>query len=189
MMKKQNGIETVINGHQIIPVVTIERAQEIDPIIERLLTNGIRIIEVTLRTDFALEGIERIKKQYGDDIVVGAGTVIRPDQIERLAQIGIDFMVSPGLSSDLADAMDQSGIAFLPGVATPSEIIACVGRGYNVLKFFPAELFGGIPALKTYGQVFPSVQFCPTGGITQDTYPSYLSLSNVVSVGGSWMMK
>ena len=186
---KQNGIEEVIKGHEIIPVVTIENEREVEPIIERLLEDGIHIIEVTLRTHFAITGIELIKKKYGDRITVGAGTVVHIDQIEHLKRIGVDFMVSPGLSAALGDALEQSEIPFLPGVSTPSEIIECIGKGYTLLKFFPAELFGGLHALKTYGQVFPGVRFCPTGGITQSTYLSYLDLTNVVSVGGSWMMK
>jgi 2-dehydro-3-deoxyphosphogluconate aldolase/(4S)-4-hydroxy-2-oxoglutarate aldolase len=115
------------------------------------------------------------------------GTVVKVEQIEKAIELGIDFMVSPGLNASLAPHFENSKIAFIPGVATPSEIIEGIQFGWDTFKFFPANLFGGLGALKAYGQVFPNIQFCPTGGITEETYPEYLALPNIISVGGSWM--
>jgi 2-dehydro-3-deoxyphosphogluconate aldolase / (4S)-4-hydroxy-2-oxoglutarate aldolase len=185
---KQNNIERILTENPIVPVVTFHSVKEVDDVIEKLLHKEISCIEVTLRTDAALECIAYIKQQYAE-ITVGMGTVINTQQVKEAMDLKVDFMVSPGLSRNLADAFNQSSIAFVPGVATPSEIINAIDLGFEVLKFFPANLFGGIAALKTYGQVFPKVKFCPTGGISEDTYKNYLELNNVIAVGGSWMMK
>ena len=184
----QNGIKELLATHQIVPVVTIQSEDEIHGIVEKLNAQQINIIEVTLRTPYALAAIEFLKNNT-NSLVVGAGTVINAEQIEALKALNTDFIVSPGGSDRLFDELEHSGIPFLPGACTPSEIIICAERGYDLLKFFPADLFGGINALKTYGQVFNRIQFCPTGGITKDTYRDYLELQNVKSVGGSWMMK
>ena len=185
----QNNIQNILSKHSIVPVVTISNEHEIDAILELLISKNIFCIEVTLRTDFAFEALEIIKKKYGSKIDVGVGTVVNRSQIQRVKEIGVDFIVSPGISASLASDLNESGIAFIPGVATPSDIIAGIQLGWNVFKFFPANLFGGIAALKTYGQVFPQITFCPTGGIDGNSYEEYLKLQNVVSVGGSWMMK
>jgi 2-dehydro-3-deoxyphosphogluconate aldolase/(4S)-4-hydroxy-2-oxoglutarate aldolase len=185
----QNGILDLLNGHQVVPVVTITDLANVDAVVTDLLEKNISIIEVTLRTDVSLEAIKQIKTTYGDRLTVGAGTVISAEQIDQLKEIGADFMVSPGYTTSLGIHLRESGIAFLPGACTPSEIITCYEDGCRVLKFFPAEQFGGRGALSTYSQVFPKVQFCPTGGITEGTYPSYLELPNVICVGGSWMVK
>jgi 2-dehydro-3-deoxyphosphogluconate aldolase/(4S)-4-hydroxy-2-oxoglutarate aldolase len=185
----QNNIQYILANHPIVPVVTIHSEDEIDGIIKSLISKNIFCIEVTLRTDFAFQALEIIKAKYGNQIAVGVGTVVNKTQIQKVKEIGVDFIVSPGISPALANDLNDSGIAFIPGVATPSDIIAGIQLGWNVFKFFPANLFGGIGALKTYGQVFPSITFCPTGGIDGNTYEEYLKLQNVVSVGGSWMMK
>jgi 2-dehydro-3-deoxyphosphogluconate aldolase/(4S)-4-hydroxy-2-oxoglutarate aldolase len=186
---KQNNIRGVLEKHQVIPVVTIHNEEEVDGIINGLIEKGIFCIEVTLRTDFALSAIEVIKAKYGNKVAVGVGTVVSKEQIEAVKALNVDFIVSPGINADLGRYLMDSGIPFIPGVATPSDIILGMQLGWDTFKFFPANLFGGMDALKTYGQVFPSVIFCPTGGINGDTYASYLDLKNVISVGGSWMMK
>ncbi len=185
----QNNIKAVLSKHRIVPVVTIQSLNEVDEIISKLQSQGIHCIEVTLRTELAFEAIAQIKSKYGNTIDVGVGTVVNEAQIEKAKQIGVDFLVSPGINDNLAIAFEKSGIAFIPGVATPSEIILAMQKGWDTLKFFPANLFGGLDALKTYGNVFPSVQFCPTGGIDQSSFQEYLALKNVICVGGSWMMK
>ena len=185
----QNNIQNILAKHPIVPVVTIHSEDEIDGIIKSLISKNIFCIEVTLRTDFAFQALEIIKAKYGNQIAVGVGTVVNKTQIQKVKEIGVDFIVSPGISLALVNDLNDSGIAFIPGVATPSDIIAGIQLGWNVFKFFPANLFGGIGALKTYGQVFPAITFCPTGGIDGNTYEEYLKLQNVVSVGGSWMMK
>jgi 2-dehydro-3-deoxyphosphogluconate aldolase/(4S)-4-hydroxy-2-oxoglutarate aldolase len=184
----QNGIRELLSSHQIVPVVTINQESDIAIILQKLKVHNIGIIEVTLRTPYALTAIEYLK-QNAKHLVVGAGTVINTEQIGLLKNLNIDFIVSPGGSDKLFGALENSGIPFLPGACTPSEFISCAERGYDLLKFFPADLFGGIKALKTYSQVFGGIMFCPTGGITEETYRDYLELPNVQSVGGSWMMK
>jgi 2-dehydro-3-deoxyphosphogluconate aldolase/(4S)-4-hydroxy-2-oxoglutarate aldolase len=186
---KQNNIKGVLEKHKVIPVVTINNVDEIERIINGLIEKGIFCIEVTLRTDFALSAIEIIKSKYGHQLSVGVGTVVSKEQIKALQALNVDFIVSPGINTELGKSLMESGIPFIPGVATPSDIILGMQMGWDTFKFFPANLFGGMDALKTYGQVFPSVHFCPTGGINADTFNSYLELKNVISVGGSWMMK
>lgn len=186
---KQNNIEAILKDHPMIPVVTIYSEEEIGPIIQTLKERRIFCIEVTLRTDFAFEALQIIKNRYSDSITLGVGTVISKDQIDKLVSIGVDFIVSPGLTPVLYNHLLSSSIPFIPGVTTPSEIMQAIELGCDMLKFFPANLFGGIKALKTYGNVFPQVKFCPTGGVNETTYKEYLSLKNVISVGGSWMIK
>ena len=186
---KQNNIAAVLAKHPLIPVVTIHSEAEIAPMMEKLFALEIACIEITLRTDFAMEAIGIIKEEYGHRIAVGVGTVINIDQVDALLALAPDFIVCPGLTTQLGKHLDASGMAFIPGVSTPSEIMNALENGWDVLKFFPAHLFGGLKALKTYGDVFPSVKFCPTGGIDGSTFDDYLALPNVISVGGSWMLK
>jgi 2-dehydro-3-deoxyphosphogluconate aldolase/(4S)-4-hydroxy-2-oxoglutarate aldolase len=185
----QNNIQSILNLHSIIPVITINDINEIEPKITDLLNKNIKCIEVTLRTKFAFEAIQFIKKNYANKICVGAGTVINVEQIHRLNKIGIDFIVSPAINKELTKELLISKIPFIPGISTPSDIVLGLSMGLRFFKFFPANLFGGIAALKTYQYVFPNVVFCPTGGINEDSYLDYLELENVLSVGGSWMMK
>ncbi len=184
----QNGILALLKNHPIIPVVTINSLDEIEGIIKLLKENDIHCIEVTLRTTVAFEAIVQIKKQFGSAMSVGVGTIVSEEQIQKAKNSGVDFMVSPGINSNLAISFEESGIPFIPGVSTPSEIILGLQLGWKVFKFFPANLFGGEKAIQTYGSVFPDVTFCPTGGIDEKTSLNYLNLKNVVSVGGSWMM-
>ena len=183
----QNNIRAVLAQHPTIPVVTFQHTDEVVPKMEALMARGIFCIEITLRTPAAYDCIALAKKQFGDRCAIGMGTVVKVEQIEKAIELGIDFMVSPGLNSNLAPHFEKSNIAFIPGVATPSEIIEGIQLGWDTFKFFPANLFGGLNALKAYGQVFPNIKFCPTGGITEETYPEYLAQPNIISVGGSWM--
>lgn len=185
----QNNVESILKQHSIIPVVTINDIKEIDSTIKSLLSINIRCIEVTLRTEIAFKAIELIKKNYSKEICLGVGTIINVEQIKKATLIGVDFMVSPGISLELKNELINSKIPFIPGIATPSDIILGLQFGWSFFKFFPANLFGGIPALKTYQLVFPHVIFCPTGGLTENSYSDYLALNNVISVGGSWMIK
>ncbi|MGV3632617.1 MAG: bifunctional 4-hydroxy-2-oxoglutarate aldolase/2-dehydro-3-deoxy-phosphogluconate aldolase [Bacteroidota bacterium] len=189
MSTKQNNIRGILAHHPVIPVVTFNDLREIDPLVEKLLARGIHCIEITLRTKIATDAIRATKELYGTKLTIGMGTVTHPDHVKQAEEIGVDFMVSPGLSPQLHHAFDESKIPFIPGVATPSEIISALHFGWDTFKFFPAHLFGGIEALKAYGQLFPHVKFCPTGGIGEASYKSYLDLPNIISVGGSWMVK
>ena len=186
-MTKQNNIREVLAKHPVIPVVTFSNLEEVDAKIEVLLRNNVKCIEITLRTPVAYDAIQKVKENYGSEITVGMGTVVLEAQIRKAIELQVDFMVSPGLHSGLAQQLMESKIAFIPGVATPSDIINGLQYEWDTFKFFPAFLFGGVEALKTYGQVFPNLKFCPTGGLTEATYRDYLALENVISVGGSWL--
>lgn len=183
----QNHIREILANHPTIPVVTFNDTHEVASKMEALIAKGIQCIEITLRTPAAFQCIALAKKQYGERCAIGMGTVVTAAQIEKAVELGVDFMVSPGLNADLAPHFEKSNIAFILGVATPSDIIQGIQLGYDTFKFFPAHLFGGLNALKAYGQVFPTIKFCPTGGITEETHKDYLALPNVISVGGSWM--
>lgn len=184
---KQNNIRAVLSRHSLIPVVTFKDVDEVGPCVQHLLSQDIRCIEVTLRTSVAFEAIAHLKKYHGETIDIGVGTVIEAGQIARCKDLGVDFLVSPGLSEHLAEAFESSGIPFIPGVVTPSEIIRGMQLGWDTFKFFPASVFGGTGLLKSYATLFPALKFCPTGGITQADHQDYLALPNVLSVGGSWM--
>lgn len=185
----QNNIEKILKKHPLIPVVTIHSEEEIDLVYEKLKGEGIRCIEITLRTEMSWKAIELFKKRYSNEFSVGVGTIISVQDIEKCAELKVDFMVSPGMTDTLITAFNQSGIPYLPGASTPSEIIHGIELGCKVLKFFPANLFGGMKALKTYKNVFQGIQFCPTGGVNIDNFKEYLALENVISVGGSWLTK
>jgi len=176
-------------GHSLVPVVTFTEGDDPIAFMEFLIAQGVECIEVTLRTPQGIKAIAQLKEQYGDKALIGAGTVIREEQVAHLAGLKADFMVSPGITPALHTAMHQSGLPYLPGIATPSELMRAAEMGMETLKFFPANLFGGLQGLKAYGQVFPEIQFCPTGGITKETSADYLALDNVFAVGGSWFQK
>lgn len=184
---KQHNIRAILEKHSIIPVVTFHEVSEVVPQLEKLESQGVSCIEITLRTPISFDAIAEAKRAFGQRMDIGVGTLVTNEQIEKAAELGVDFMVSPGISKALAPTFESCGIPFIPGVATPSEIITGLELGWDTFKFFPAHLFGGLDALKTYGQVFPQVKFCPTGGIKAETYEHYLKLHNVISVGGSWL--
>ncbi|WP_028648119.1 bifunctional 4-hydroxy-2-oxoglutarate aldolase/2-dehydro-3-deoxy-phosphogluconate aldolase [Nocardiopsis sp. CNT312] len=170
----------------VLPVVVVSDAEAAVPLARALVAGGIPGVEVTLRTPAALSAIERIAAEV-PDAVVGAGTVAAAEQAEAAAKAGARFLVSPGCTPDLAAAMIDTGLPFLPGVATVSEALALLERGITEMKFFPAEAAGGVPFLKSLGGPLPQVRFCPTGGITPASAPTYLALPNVGCVGGSWL--
>jgi 2-dehydro-3-deoxyphosphogluconate aldolase/(4S)-4-hydroxy-2-oxoglutarate aldolase len=185
----QNNIEQVLKNNSLIPVATITELAQVDEFYEKLKAQNVFCIEITLRSDVAWEAIALFKEKYGDEFQVGVGTIVSPDDILNCVKHKVDFMVSPGLTSSMIQQFDFSGIPFLPGVSTPSEIIRGIDLGWKYFKFFPAHLFGGFKALETYGGIFKDVRFCPTGGISGENYKDYLDLNNVLSVGGSWLLK
>jgi len=185
----QNGIETILKHNPVIPVATIHNAEELETILSKIQVAGIHCIEITLRTEYALEAIKELKSRNIPGFFVGVGTVIRPEQVEQVKALEVDFIVSPGMTEKLSVALAASGIPYIPGVSTVSEIMLGIEENCAFFKFFPANLSGGIEAIKAYGQLFPSVKFCPTGGITENTYENYLDEKNIISVGGSWMLK
>ncbi|MDA0563474.1 bifunctional 4-hydroxy-2-oxoglutarate aldolase/2-dehydro-3-deoxy-phosphogluconate aldolase [Streptomonospora sp. S1-112] len=170
----------------VIPVVVLESADAAVPLARALVAGGLAAIEVTLRTEAALEGIERIAAEV-PGAVVGAGTVTSPEQVRAAAEAGAAFLVSPGCTPRLLAAMRDSGLPALPGVATASEALALLEEGVSAMKFFPAEAAGGRAYLKSLSGPLPQVRFCPTGGITPQSAPDYLALPNVGCVGGTWL--
>lgn len=169
----------------VIPVLVIEDIAHALPLAQALVAGGLPVLEVTLRTECALEAIAAMAGVEG--AVVGAGTVLNAQQMEAAAQAGARFAVSPGATPALIDAARVHDMPLLPGAQTCSEVIALLEQGYTVQKFFPAESIGGASALKSIGGPLPQVTFCPTGGISVTRAPDYLSLPNVACVGGSWI--
>lgn len=170
----------------VIPVLTIERAEDAAPLAKALVAGGLRALEVTLRTAAALDSIEAIAAAV-PEAIVGAGTVLNPTDYERAAEAGARFIVSPGLTEPLIAAARSRPLPFLPGVATASDLMRGLDAGLSRFKFFPAESSGGAPALKALNGPFGEVRFCPTGGISTASAPSYLALPNVLCVGGAWV--
>lgn len=170
----------------VVPVVVISDPATAVPIARALVDGGLPVIEVTLRTAAALEATRRIAREV-PDAVVGVGTIRTPCQVRESRDAGAAFLVSPGATPSLLDAMDDSGLPYLPGVGTISEMLAVAERGRTEMKFFPAEAAGGRAFLRSVAGPLPDLRFCPTGGITADTAPGYLALGNVGCVGGSWL--
>jgi len=170
----------------VIPVLTIERQADAVPLARALVRGGLRVLEITLRTGVALEALRAIAGEV-PDVVVGAGTVLNGRQLEQARQAGARFAVSPGCTPGLATAAAASGLPFLPGVQTVTEALALAERGFSLLKFFPADVAGGLGWLKAVSAPLAELRFCPTGGIGLDNAPAYLSLANVACVGGSWV--
>jgi 2-dehydro-3-deoxyphosphogluconate aldolase/(4S)-4-hydroxy-2-oxoglutarate aldolase len=170
----------------VIPVVVVDDVADAAPLAEALLSGGIRVIELTLRTPVALEAIASVRRAV-PGIVLGAGTVTSPEQAAQAAEAGASFLVTPGTTDAVLDACTATGLPFLPGASTVSEAMRLAERGLTALKFFPAEAAGGVDYLKSIGGPLPGLRFCPTGGITPSNAPSYLALPNVGCVGGSWL--
>ncbi|TYR38648.1 bifunctional 4-hydroxy-2-oxoglutarate aldolase/2-dehydro-3-deoxy-phosphogluconate aldolase [Streptomyces parvus] len=171
----------------VVPVVVLHDAADAVPLARALVAGGLPAIEVTLRTPAALESIRAMAAEV-PGAVVGAGTVISPEHVRETVAAGARFLVSPGWTDALLEAMKASGLPFLPGVSTTSEVVALLERGVNEMKFFPAEAAGGTAYLKALSAPLPQARFCPTGGISLASAPSYLALPNVGCVGGSWMV-
>jgi len=180
-----NTLDLVKHG-PVIPVIVIQRVEDALPLAEALLAGGVKVLEITLRTPVALECMRTIAKAL-PEAIVGAGTIRSVDDARAALDAGCRFGVSPGYSAAIGRACTDIGLPLLPGVATASEVMAAHADGYNFLKFFPATAAGGIPMLKALGGPFADVVFCPTGGVTLQTAPQFLALSNVKVCGGSWL--
>lgn len=172
----------------VIPVIVIDHANDAEPLAEALLKGGMDVIEVTCRTPAAAESLRRIKKSF-PEMMVGAGTVVTPDQAKMCIDVGVSFGLAPGLNPDTVRFFQQNGTLFIPGVMTPSEIEQGLSLGCTMLKFFPAGAAGGVNMLKNLAAPYASygVKFCPTGGISLDNMLDYLSLPIVSAIGGSWL--
>lgn len=178
--------EEVFTQGPVVPVLVIKDVDHAVPLAKALLAGGIRVLEVTLRTSAAIEAIRRIAEQV-PDALIGAGTVTNEEQLKQVEQAGALFAISPGMTSDLLRAGNESSIALIPGISSTSELMNGIDFGYTHFKFFPAEASGGIKALKSISGPFPQVTFCPTGGISPNNYLDYLALGNVRCAGGSWL--
>ncbi|MEV6589445.1 bifunctional 4-hydroxy-2-oxoglutarate aldolase/2-dehydro-3-deoxy-phosphogluconate aldolase [Streptomyces acidicola] len=178
---------SVLDLAPVVPVVVVEDAGDAVPLARALVAGGLPAIEVTLRTPAALDAIRAIAAQV-PDAMVGSGTVISPENVTESVDAGARFLVSPGWTDVLLEAMRASGVPFLPGVSTTSEVVALLERGVREMKFFPAEAAGGTAYLKSLAGPLPQARFCPTGGIRPTTAPEYLALPNVPCVGGTWLV-
>lgn len=185
-MMHSEAIEKFLRLSPVMPVVTLGDATVAADLARALVRGGIRVIEVTLRTPVALRAIEIIAHEV-PEITVGAGTVLSVADLKAAASAGAAFAISPGASATLLDAGTTGPIPYLPAVATASELMEGIARGYRCFKFFPAGAAGGIAMLSALGGPFPEARFCPTGGITQSSVKSYLDLQNVLCAGGSWL--
>ena len=169
----------------VVPVLVVDNAADAAPLARALVAGGLPALEVTLRTPAALEVIAEMARVPGG--VVGAGTLLTPEDVHRAIEAGATFGVSPGATDRLLDACEEAGLPLLAGAATATEAMALLERGYSTQKFFPAEASGGVPALKAIGAPIPQVSFCPTGGVSLANARDYLALPNTLCVGGSWV--
>lgn len=175
-------------SYGVIPVVVLNRAEDAKPLAKALCEGGLKCAEVTFRTEAAEESI-RIMSQEFPDMMVGAGTVLTVEQVDRAVNAGAKFIVSPGFDPEIVDYCIGKDIPVVPGCVTPSEVAQGVKRGLEVLKFFPAEQAGGVAMIKAMAAPYTGVKFMPTGGINASNLESYLSFSKIVACGGSWMVK
>ncbi len=182
----QDKIIEILQISPIVPVVVVEDIKDAVPLAQSLVEGGIPIIEVTLRSNCALEAIELIAKNV-PKMRVGAGTILNPAQLEQAQNRGAEFLISPGLTIKLLEHAKKKDMPLIPGVSSSSEVMQALELGYSALKFFPAEYCGGVKLLNAFNGPFKGVKFCPTGGISADNMRSYLNLENVLCVGGSWL--
>ncbi|QQN73081.1 bifunctional 4-hydroxy-2-oxoglutarate aldolase/2-dehydro-3-deoxy-phosphogluconate aldolase [Croceicoccus sp. YJ47] len=178
-------IRDIMTKAPVIPVLVVEHIDHAIPLAEALVEGGLPCLEVTLRTDCALDAIRAMKSV--DGAIVGAGTVLNERDLAAVERAGAEFVVSPGLTQPLGKAAIASGIPFLPGTANASDIMRGMDMGLTHFKFFPAEASGGLPALKAIAGPFGTVAFCPTGGISAETAPEWLAHPQILCVGGSWV--
>jgi 2-dehydro-3-deoxyphosphogluconate aldolase/(4S)-4-hydroxy-2-oxoglutarate aldolase len=178
-------IEAIMRTSAVIPVLVIDDAATARPLAEALVAGGLRVLEVTMRTPAALDAIREMKQVPG--AIVGAGTVVDTAQFEQVMAAGAEFIVSPGLTDRLGDAITGSGVPYLPGIANAGDIMRGLDLGLTHFKFFPAEASGGLKALKALAAPFYQCSFCPTGGITEASAPEWLAFAPVLCVGGSWV--
>jgi 2-dehydro-3-deoxyphosphogluconate aldolase / (4S)-4-hydroxy-2-oxoglutarate aldolase len=176
----------IMRTSPVIPVIAIDSIDQAVPLAKALVAGGIRVLEVTLRTEHGIPAIRAMVEQV-PDAIVGVGTLTQPEEFSAARDVGAVFGVSPGLTPSLIEAAKRSGLPLLPGVMTPSEVMAAREAGFRQLKLFPAVPAGGIGMLNAIAGPLPDVTFCPTGGITQESAPQFLACKNVACVGGSWL--
>ena len=183
---KTEQLLALLRGQPVIPVLKIDDAKSAAPLARALAQGGLRVIEITMRTNAALEAIRRAAAEV-PEAVVGAGTIRNAKQFDEASAAGSKFIVSPGCTRQVFDAARGSAVPLLPGAITPSEMMTALEEGLDFLKFFPAEQAGGAAFLKSLASPFQGLRFCPTGGVSVKNAGDYLSLPNVICVGGSWV--
>lgn len=180
-------IDEIFAAGPVIPVIVVQRLESAIGLARALVAGGVRVLEVTMRTPVALDAM-RAMRDAVPEAIVGAGTITKPDDLYKAIAAGAQFGVSPGATPSLLSAIQDSGLPFLPGAMTPSDVMLRRDAGFKAMKLFPAQQAGGIGMLKALGSVFADVRFCPTGGIDAATAPQFLALPNVACVGGSWIV-
>lgn len=179
-------LQDILKQSPVVPVIVIHNEEDAIPLAKAIIAGGIRVLEITLRTHAALSAIQAISQEI-PEAIVGAGTVITPHQLRKAHEMGAQFAVSPGLTTELLTAAREDQFPFLPGVASASEIMMAVQMDFNIVKPFPAELLGSTKWITSHKSVFPHLQFFPSGGITLDNMKHYLALESVIAVGGTWL--
>ena len=177
----------ILQTGPVVPVIVINKSEHAVPLARALVKGGIKILEITLRSNIALEAIANISREV-PEAIVGAGTVVSARDLQAVADAGGQFAISPGLTPSLLAAANEGPIGLIPGISSASELMLGMEQGYTVFKFFPAAAAGGIKMLKSIGGPFPQITFCPTGGISPENFLDYLQLPNVACVGGSWLV-
>jgi 2-dehydro-3-deoxyphosphogluconate aldolase / (4S)-4-hydroxy-2-oxoglutarate aldolase len=185
-MTKQEKLTALFTSARVVPVLTINKTEDAVPLARALVSGGVRMLEVTLRTPVAVEAAKAIIANV-PDAVVGIGTILNAGDLARAQELGAKFGISPGATPELLKAAADSPLPFAPGIATASELMQALAHGFDIVKFFPAEQAGGIKALRALAGPFPQVKFCPTGGIGETNAPLWLAEPNVIAVGGSWL--
>jgi 2-dehydro-3-deoxyphosphogluconate aldolase/(4S)-4-hydroxy-2-oxoglutarate aldolase len=180
---------TSILADRIIPVVTLDRAEDAEPLAQAMLDGGLHAMEITFRTEAAPDAVRRIRKAFGDGIRLGAGTLLNAEQVAVASSAGATFGLAPGLNPEVVSAAHERGMGFIPGVMTPSEVEKALELGCKVQKFFPADVAGGVRMLRALSGPFAhtGVKFIPLGGVDETSLPDYLALPVVAAVGGSWI--
>lgn len=186
MSHQAEPLAALLAHGRVIPVITIDRLEDAVPLARALVEGGVRLLEITLRTAHGLAGAEAIMRAV-PDAIVGIGTVLTPRDLANAVSVGARFALSPGATPSLLDAAAEAPIPFLPGIATASELMEAIQRGFLVTKLFPASTAAGIPGLRALAGPFPAARFCPTGGISEANASEWLAEPNVVAVGGSWL--
>ncbi|WP_272680004.1 bifunctional 4-hydroxy-2-oxoglutarate aldolase/2-dehydro-3-deoxy-phosphogluconate aldolase [Providencia sp. PROV032] len=179
--------ESVLKQGPVVPVIVIKKLEQAVPLAKALIKGGVNVLEVTLRTECAIDAIRLIAKEV-PEAIIGAGTVINAKQLTEVTEAGAQFAISPGLTDELLNAATKGNIPLIPGISTVSELMLGMQYGLKAFKFFPAEANGGVKALKAIAGPFSQVKFCPTGGISLANYLSYLELDSVLCIGGSWLV-
>ncbi|WJV55651.1 bifunctional 4-hydroxy-2-oxoglutarate aldolase/2-dehydro-3-deoxy-phosphogluconate aldolase [Prodigiosinella aquatilis] len=187
MKNWKTSAEQILTAGPVVPVIVINKLEHAVPMAKALVAGGVRVLELTLRTDCAVDAIRLIANEV-PDAIVGAGTVTNPQQLAQVTEAGAQFAISPGLTEPLLKAAIDGTIPLIPGISTVSELMLGMDYGLREFKFFPAEANGGVKALQAIAGPFGKIRFCPTGGITPKNYRDYLALKSVLCVGGSWLV-